>query len=216
MSHYHLRTKVALDLVDHVVDPSDALVTFLFLAGQYGRTLSPSVTPVESIRRFWRASTRSLASCPLLRAARSRSSGAAAATICTLRLATLLFQRCSRGPRLFFQAASCVSKSCLVATIFLLRSSRRLHACCSTTGPNLFTCLDLESYIYCIVCRLCEINEGRIWHSHFHFVIFSPPPSSSRQVGLQGLHYRWCEQIYTCLHYRLIHYPLMENYSFTM
>jgi hypothetical protein len=31
MSHYHLRSKVALDLVDHVVDPSDALVTFLFL-----------------------------------------------------------------------------------------------------------------------------------------------------------------------------------------
>jgi hypothetical protein len=88
MSHYHLRTKVALDLVDHVVDPSDALVTFLFLAGRYGRTRSPSVTPVESIRRFWRASTRSLASCSLLRASRSRSSGAAAATTCTLRHVT--------------------------------------------------------------------------------------------------------------------------------
>jgi hypothetical protein len=36
--HYHLRSKVALGLVDHVVDPSDALVTFLFLAGRYGRT----------------------------------------------------------------------------------------------------------------------------------------------------------------------------------
>jgi hypothetical protein len=27
MSHYHLRSKVALDLVDHVVDPGDVLVT---------------------------------------------------------------------------------------------------------------------------------------------------------------------------------------------
>jgi hypothetical protein len=52
MSHYHLRSKVALDLVDHVVDPGDALVTLLFLAGRYGRTRSPSATPVESIRRF--------------------------------------------------------------------------------------------------------------------------------------------------------------------
>jgi hypothetical protein len=87
MSHYHLRSKVALGLVD-VVDPSDALVTFLFLAGRYDRKRSPSVTPVKSIRRFWRASTRLLVSCPLLRAARSRSSGAAAATICTLRQVT--------------------------------------------------------------------------------------------------------------------------------
>jgi hypothetical protein len=69
VSHYHLRSKAALDLVGHVVDPSDALVTFLFLAGLYGRTRSPSVTSVESIRRFWRASPRSLVSCPLLRTA---------------------------------------------------------------------------------------------------------------------------------------------------
>jgi hypothetical protein len=88
MSHYHLRSKVALDLVDHVVDPSGALVTLLFLAGRYGCTRSPSVTPVESIRRFWQAYTRSIVSCPLLRAARSRSSGAAAATIRTLRQVT--------------------------------------------------------------------------------------------------------------------------------
>jgi hypothetical protein len=88
MSHYHLRSKVALDLVDRVVEPGYALVTFLFLAGRYGRTRSPSVTPVESIGRFWRASTRSLVSCPLLRTARSRSSGAAAATIRTLRQVT--------------------------------------------------------------------------------------------------------------------------------
>jgi hypothetical protein len=28
--------------------------------------------------------------------------------------------------------------------------------------PNLFTCLELEnSYIYCIVCRLCKINEKK-------------------------------------------------------
>jgi hypothetical protein len=60
-------------------------VTFLFLAGRYSRTRSPSVTPIESIRRFWQASTWLLVSCPLLRAARSRSSGAAAATIRTLR-----------------------------------------------------------------------------------------------------------------------------------
>jgi hypothetical protein len=46
MSHYHLRSKVALDLVDHVVDPGDVLVTFLLLSGRYGRTRSPSVTPV--------------------------------------------------------------------------------------------------------------------------------------------------------------------------
>jgi hypothetical protein len=59
MSHYHLRSKVTLDLVDHVVDPGDVLVTFLVLFRRYGRTRSPSVTPVESIRRFWRAFTRS-------------------------------------------------------------------------------------------------------------------------------------------------------------
>jgi hypothetical protein len=52
MSHYHLRSIVALGLVDHVVDPSDALVTFLFLAGRYGLTQSPSLTPIKSIRRF--------------------------------------------------------------------------------------------------------------------------------------------------------------------
>jgi hypothetical protein len=85
MSHYHFRSKVALDLVDHVVDTSGALVTFLLLAGRYGRTQSPSATPVESIRRFWRACPWSLVSWPLLRAARSRSSGAAVATIRTLR-----------------------------------------------------------------------------------------------------------------------------------
>jgi hypothetical protein len=64
------------------------LVTFFFLAGWYGRTGSPSVAPVNSVRRFWRASTWLLVSCPLLRGARSRSSGAAAATICTLRQVT--------------------------------------------------------------------------------------------------------------------------------
>jgi hypothetical protein len=88
ISHYHIRCKVALDLVDHAVDPSDALATLLFLAGHYGRTRSPSVTPGESIRRFWRASTCLLVSCPLLRAARSLSFGAAAATIRTLRQVT--------------------------------------------------------------------------------------------------------------------------------
>jgi hypothetical protein len=72
MNHCHLRTKVSLDLVDHVVDPSDVSVTFLFRAGRYSRTRSPSVTSAEPIRRLWRACTRSLASCFLLRAARSR------------------------------------------------------------------------------------------------------------------------------------------------
>jgi hypothetical protein len=57
-----------------------------------GRAVRPhAITcPVESIGRFWRDSTRSLVSCPLLRAARSRSSSAAAATIRTLRQVTRL------------------------------------------------------------------------------------------------------------------------------
>jgi hypothetical protein len=44
--------------------------------------------PVEVIRRLWRAFTRSLASCSLLRAARSRQSGGAAATARTVRQVT--------------------------------------------------------------------------------------------------------------------------------
>jgi hypothetical protein len=53
MNHYLLRTKVSLDMVDHVVDANDASVTFLFRAGRYGRTRSPSPTPAAPIRLFW-------------------------------------------------------------------------------------------------------------------------------------------------------------------
>jgi hypothetical protein len=87
--HHHSRPGVPLNSVDDVVNPGDELVrAFFFLAGRYGRTRSPSVTPIESIRRFWRVPTWLLVSCLLLRAVRSRSSGVAAATIRTLRQVT--------------------------------------------------------------------------------------------------------------------------------
>jgi hypothetical protein len=55
---------------------------------QYHLRSKMPLGPVEMIRRFWRAFIRSLASCSLLRAARSQPFGGAAATARTVRQVT--------------------------------------------------------------------------------------------------------------------------------
>jgi hypothetical protein len=64
-------------------------------ANHYNLGSKMPLSPVETFRRFWQAFTRSLASCFLLRAARSQPSGGAAAAARTVQQVTRLSFQCS-------------------------------------------------------------------------------------------------------------------------
>jgi hypothetical protein len=111
MSHYHLRSKVGLDLVDHVVDPGDVLVTFFVLFRRYAITFSDSCRIDQTVLASFHLVAGKLPPSYGRTFSIVWSGGSnypyspASHTTLAFRLAALLLERFSRGLHLSFQCS---------------------------------------------------------------------------------------------------------------